>query len=316
MDEVICDSAAGTTQSQITSVDAAIEAVAVDQLWLVAAWQLLALGVSRAAIRHRVSRGRLRKVHPGVYSVGPASVTRRWRWLAAVLACGPGARLGYASAAELWRLLDPADRLPSVIVAYGRRRSPGIRAHRVSLAPDEVTSHRRIPVTTPTRTLLDIAWVLGERALHEAVRRADRADLLETSALLELCDRSRGRRGVASLRRVLAEFVPTDPRTVSPLEDELRAFVGRHGLPQPAVNVRVGPYIVDFAWVDAGVVVETDGWQDHRLKPAFDADRKRFGKLQVLGWKVLPVTARRLHDDDADLLADVRAMLELSRSAR
>lgn len=296
-------------------VDAVITRIAAEQSGMVAGWQLTARGVARAAIRHRRQRGRLIQVQRDVYSVGPGEDTRRGRWLAAVLACGPGAVLGYESAAELWLLLDPANRTPSVIVPKPRRRPVGVRVHKTRrLGADAVTRRWRIPVTTPSRTLLDLAGVVSERSLREAAERADRIEILAVDELIELCEAWRGREGVASLRRTLASYTADDVRTISPLETDFLRLLRHHSFPVPAVNVDVCGHLVDFAWMKQRIVVETDDWRTHRTKPKFDSDRRRFGRRQANGWRVLPVTAARMREDESGLVADLQALLELSRS--
>jgi very-short-patch-repair endonuclease len=141
---------------------------------VVARWQLLALGLGHGAIDHRVARGLLHPVHRGVYAVGHAVLSRHGVWMAAVLAAGPNAVLSHRSAAALWGIRDGGGRDVDVTVARDRKR-PGIRAHRAALAPDEITIEDGIPVTTPARTLLDLAEQLTpqrlERAVHEAEYR-------------------------------------------------------------------------------------------------------------------------------------------------
>ncbi|UJA21280.1 DUF559 domain-containing protein [Thermoleophilia bacterium SCSIO 60948] len=290
-----------------------ITELAASQIGFVAGWQLVGDGVTRAAIRHRVRRRRLISVGRDVYAVGHNDDTRRSRWMIAVLACGPGAVLGFTSAAELWRLMDPAGRTPTVIVRSGRHRPPGVRIHRPrTLDSAHLTRRWRIAVTDTTRTLFDLATVVGHRQLREAVERADRLDLLDVGALLTLCDDAgRGRRGVGRLRRILADFTADDSLSASALEDDFRGLLARSGVPAPAINVPIGPYVVDFAWVRERVIVETDGWSAHKGKPSFDSDRERFGRLQSLGWRVLPVTAKRIRDDSAGLLRDLGALLAI-----
>src|SRR3954451_14626305 len=126
---------------------------------VIAREQLLALGFSSDAIKHRVLRGRLHPVHRGVYAVGRPQLSRLGEWMAAVLACGPGAALSHASAAALWEI-RPDRRGPlhvSVPVATYPRR-PGIAVHRrIALAESDLTRRHGIPVTTPLCTLVDLA---------------------------------------------------------------------------------------------------------------------------------------------------------------
>src|SRR4051794_40907695 len=69
---------------------------------VIARWQLIELGFSAEAIRHRVRSGRLYPLQfRGVYAVGRRELTREGVWMAAVLACGEGAALSHESAAQL-----------------------------------------------------------------------------------------------------------------------------------------------------------------------------------------------------------------------
>jgi predicted transcriptional regulator of viral defense system len=92
-------------QVQPDPVDAAIAALATRQHGVVEYRQLLALGLSRQSIDHRVRAGRLHRIHRGVYAVGHRRLTQRGRWMAAVLAGGKAAVLSHRSAAALWEIL-------------------------------------------------------------------------------------------------------------------------------------------------------------------------------------------------------------------
>src|SRR5207342_1484698 len=108
-------------------------------------------------------------VHRGVYAVGHPLLTVEGRWMAAVLASGAGAVLSHRSAAMLWGLRR-TDRTAIEVTARacGRGRA-GLQRHRGLLAADEVTVHRGIPVTTVSRTLLDLAAVLDAHQFARAV---------------------------------------------------------------------------------------------------------------------------------------------------
>jgi hypothetical protein len=116
--------------------------------------------------------------------------------------------------------------------------------------------HERIPVTTLARTLLDLADVLTRRALKRAIDEADYLRLLDLTALTAVVEDNPGRRG-AELRR--AAQGPAE-MTKSQLERRFLALVDRHGLPRPKVNSRIEGYEVDFAWPEAKLIVETDGF--------------------------------------------------------
>src|ERR1700759_1983696 len=88
---------------------------------VIARIQLLALGYTDGAIRHRLAKGRLHRVYPGVYAVGRRELTQEGRWMAAVLACGDTAALSHDSAAALWGIAKPATaRIHVSVLGEGR----------------------------------------------------------------------------------------------------------------------------------------------------------------------------------------------------
>ena len=152
---------------------------------VIARWQLLEIGVGAEAIRWRIAKGRLHPVHRGVYAVGRRELTQLGRWMAAVLACGPAAYLSHVSAAALWKIRpERPGPIQVPLLADVFRHPKGIRAHRrPNLPPEDVTTHRGIPVTTPTRTLLDLATILTRNQLEAAVNEADVLDLIGPESL-------------------------------------------------------------------------------------------------------------------------------------
>jgi len=185
---------------RLGTVDRAVAELAGQQHGVVARRQLLAFGLGPGAIEHRIANGRLHRVHYGVYAVGYRSLTPHGRWLAAVLAAGPGAVLSHRSAAALWGLRPAAGRRIDVTVRRrGRRDRPGIAVHVTRELRDRDRAQRvSIPVTSVARTLLDLAGVIPERQLSRAFEEADRADLLDLDAIEDICLRGRGRRGLGA----------------------------------------------------------------------------------------------------------------------
>jgi predicted transcriptional regulator of viral defense system len=194
------------TQLAERSRDVAIAALATRQHGVVARRQLTALGLNKSAIAHRVHAGRLHRVHRAVYAVGHFLMTTRGRWMAAALACAPRAWVGHAAAAALWDLRASQASTIDVLVlsAAGRARHPGLRIHRVpSLRPGEVTVHEGIPVTTPGRTLLDLAAMRPPRELERALDRAEMLRIVDMRALDAVLRAHPCQPGTARLRRVL-----------------------------------------------------------------------------------------------------------------
>jgi very-short-patch-repair endonuclease len=226
--------------------------------------QLAALGLSRRAIQHRVERGRLHHVMRGIYAVGRPELTRHGRWMAAVLACGPGAVLSHGSAAELWEIQPQSSgRIEVSRVGAQPARRPGVRVHRRRrLEPDDLAVRTGIPVTSPIRTLVDLAVIIGPGRLERAVNEADRLDLVDPTRLRRGLEDLRGRPGVGRLRTLLDRR--TFRLTDSELESRFLALVDRAGLSRPQTRRRLNGFRVDFFWPDLGLVVETDGLRYHR----------------------------------------------------
>jgi hypothetical protein len=246
------------------------------QHWVVSRKQLLGLGYSAKAIRHRVKVGRLHPVRTGVYAVGRPQVSREGRWMAAVLACGRDAVLSHRSAAALWGF---GEEHPGYIEVSVRRHStmrrPGIRAHdRPGLWNRDVGCRFGIPVTGPVRTFLDLATITGPKTVERAVNEADKLDVIDADALREALDDHPGQPGIRLLRHVL------DKDTFRLSDDELerlfRPLATAAGLPVPLTKHVVNKFEVDFFWPDLGLVVATDGWRYHRTPSAQSRDALRF----------------------------------------
>ena len=203
------------------SRDRAIAALAEHQHGAVATRQLLALGLTRQAIAHRAGDGRLHRVHHGVYAVGHAGLTGHGRLMAAVLAGGEGAVLSHASAAALWDLRrSDAERMDVSVRRSGRQKRDGLRLHRPrTLHPDEITTHDGIPVTTPARTVLDLAAPLRRRPLERILDRVEVLELADYPALHRIADAHPGHRGAPKLRAALDTHHAGTTLTRSELEE-------------------------------------------------------------------------------------------------
>lgn len=237
--------------------------------------QLLKLGFTSRSIEHRRATGRLHLVTRGVYAVGWPALDRRRRWMAAVLACSEGAALSHRSAAAL---LGIGSELPERIdVSVPRRcelRRPGLLIRgRPSLAAKDIGSCDGISVTSPVRTLVDLATELEPIPLERAVNDADKRGLVDPEALREELVRFRGEPGIRPLRLLLDKlfFQLSD----SDLEVYFRRIVRGARLPMPLSKQRVNRYEVDFFWPDFGLVVETDGLRYHRTPSAQTRDARR-----------------------------------------
>lgn len=281
--------------------------------------QLRDIGVTGRAACHRAEMNRIHRVHRGVYAVGHEAISHRGRLLAAVLACGPGSAISHLSAAVLWGLRDPPPAaIEAIVPCQTGRKIDGIRARRCR-APtaDEVTIHAGIPCTTPSRTIVDLAGILGRTSLRRAIEQAAVVKLLDLAALDGAVARARGRRGIPALRAMIDPWRSEDerlPRMRSSLEARLLVAAVEAGLPRPRANVELridGHRLeVDLLWEEQRLVIETDGEQTHGTRAAFRRDRWRDQILVAAGYRTARVTWSQLEDETAATMARIRRMLE------
>jgi very-short-patch-repair endonuclease len=281
-------------------VDVVVAELASKQHGLVARRQLLALGIGRGAIDGRILRKRLHPVYHGVYALTPAPLERLARWMAAVLAAGEGAVLSHWSAASLWRMRPGVGPRCHVTTPRKRKRRATIAFHRADLKPDEIADEQGIPVTTPARTLLDLAPLLPSPVLARMVEAAPSRG----ASLAALLERHAGRAGLPKLRQIAAT---PQPMTRSDFEAIVLEAIDAAGLPRPQVNQVIEGYEVDFLWREHGVIAELDSYATHGSRAAFERDRERDRKLAIAGWTVARVTDEGAVEDLKRLLAATSA---------
>jgi hypothetical protein len=237
--------------------------------------QLLALGFSAKAIRHRVAVGRLFPLWAGVYGVGHRDLARKGRWMAAILACGDGACLSHRSAGALYGICEERNGVIEVSVPRpGKINRPGIKVHRrPSLPSRDVGTLNRIPITSPVRTMIDLATEQGPETLLRTINEADKRDVICAEDLREELDAYAGQPGVRPLRTLLDRdtFVLSDEE----LERLFLPLAREAGLPLPMTKQMVNGFEVDFYWPDLKFVVETDGLRYHRTPFAQARDARR-----------------------------------------
>jgi very-short-patch-repair endonuclease len=182
--------------------------------------------------------------------------------------------------------------------------------HRIpTLRPEEITKSDGIPVTTPARTLLDLATVIPRRQLERAIDEATRLRLYGPDDMATIVEAHAGRAGAGALGRVLESHHAGSTATRSELEERFLALCRKHRLPQPEVNVPLLDYLVDFFWRQPHLVVEVDGLETHGTRSAFHADRDRDGRLMVAGYRVLRFTWRDVTRRPAVVVDRIRRML-------
>ena len=268
--------------------------------------QVRAIGLSAAEIDARSACGWFIRRHRGVYAVGHVPSTPESRWFAGVLALGEDAVLSHVAAGAHLGIV-PGAAVTEVIVptTAGYRKRDGIIVHRQRLPAAHATIHRGIPITTPIRTLLDLAALLSVRALAKAFEQAQvRLHVAPAPLAAEVISRPR-QRGNAKLRRILLGAV--DPAAVrSVLELRFLRLCAEYGIPRPEVNVRIGDWTPDFLWRDWGLVVETDGYDFHRTAAARRRDAIKDDFLRGIGLEVLRLTWAEVTECPSATAARVR----------
>lgn len=303
-------SAKSRNSSGLSQPDRAIARLAERQHGVVATWQLLTLGFTQDDIDYRARIGRLHRIHHGVYAVGYAKLTPKGHRMAAVLAYGPDAVLSHRSAAAHWDV-GPGFWKVEVTMPHSRRSRKGTRAHRTTLHPEDITVHDGIPLTSPARTILDLARLLNDDQLTRLIEDFDRKELFDLRAL----DRAIARRprvpGVRRLKTVLSAYRGTAD-TRSKLERDFRALIARANLPEPQYNVLLAGFTVDVYWPQWKLVVELDGEPYHSSPRALETDRIRDATLQKIDIRVLRVTGKRMDNEPEAVLNDVLALRRVS----
>jgi very-short-patch-repair endonuclease/predicted transcriptional regulator of viral defense system len=294
----------------LRKVEAVIATLADEQHGVVAARQLLEMGLTYAWIHNRVMAGYLHRIHRGVFAVGRRELTLRGRWMAATLATAEGSLLSHWSGAALRDLAWPGGSMIHVIAPGGSRPNPrGIIKHRArNLHPEDRGEVDGIPVCSVARLLLDLAPSMSAPRLATALEDAEKRDELDIGAIRRVCERNRGHRGARRLVRGLAAYAPPDD-TRSRFEKQFSRFCRSQALPIPSFNVSVCAFEVDVLWPSACLIVELDSWKHHGTRGAFERDRARDAELMLAGYLVLRLTWRRLAEEPSKVAGTIRRLI-------
>ena len=254
--------------------------------------QLRALGFSPNAISRRTRAGRLHRLHRGVYAVGHVIPSPLGNRMAAVLAV-PASALGRRSAgAHLGA--RPYSGTPELVVTRGggRARRPGLIVLRAThLSPADLTVIDGIPVTTFARTALDLAAVLPQQQdVKRLLTRGEQRGLFDLNALRATMARAPRHRGIKPLAAALTALHPDAVLNDTDLEAAMAELTDAHGLPRASFQFPLLGHRVDFHWPEAGLVAQTDGFEFHRSRQAFQDDRAQDRALQLAGFRVLRFT--------------------------
>jgi hypothetical protein len=277
--------------------------------------QVLAVGMTPGAVRHRLrADGPWQLVLPGVYASFTGGLQGRQRMRAALLYGGSRSMLSGSTACRLSNMRyfpDPGGRVDLLVPLDCKVSSRGfVRVRRGSVVPLPLHAWGGVPVAPIERAAIDLARDLRSlrdvRALLcEAVQRG-----LTTPERLQRELQQGASAGSALPRRALADVLAG---CRSAPECDLRDLVGRSRLlPEPGWNEPLRgtgrPLLVpDACWPEAQLVVEVDSAEWHRLGTAPEATERRRARLAALGWRVIPVSPRRLREEPEVVLRQIEA---------
>lgn len=287
-------------------MDALIARIAAGQHGLFLRQDALAVGMTDAQIEYRVRTGRWVRVTPGVYRLAGVPVTWNQRALSACLAAGDKAIISHRSAAVVWGLSGFRPGRIELTVPDGRSvRSRLATVHR---SADLLSPAKRygLPVTRPSRTILDLAGVVNGDLLEEAVddvlcRRLCRLDELVAAPR---------RRGSGALREVLSAW-NGDGIAEGVAEMRVVRALLAEGLPAPVRQYEIwvnGVFIarVDLAYPPIRLAMELDGFRWHAGRRRFRSDRMRRNRVEAAGWRLLEAAP----EDIDDLVAGAGAIVQ------
>jgi hypothetical protein len=274
-------------------MDVALRKMASGQRDLVAAWQLVRAGWSRKRIEHHARNWH--RVHDGVYALTQAPLARDQLRLAATLTA-PDSFLCHFSAGAHYGI-HRFDAAYETIVRpgnRGRNRSDGVLTRYSRTLEGDTTTHDGIPITTATRTVIDLG---AARPLREALRLK-----LTTPYLMAVgLEKHRNRRGAGKLNELNDRYsgIPYS-RCRSNAEAKGLEILYDAGKPQPLVNHRINGEEADFTFEELRLIIEIDGPQYHRIEAE---DARKQAVWEEAGYTVARISSDAVFGAPAQLIA-------------
>jgi predicted transcriptional regulator of viral defense system len=270
--------------------------------------QLRRLGVSDRTVESWVRRGLLHPIHRGVYAFGHPLVPIEGMCVAALLHAGPGAALSHTTAVWWWGFLEHPPETIEVVTPTFVASATGVTVrHRAKV---DAVRHRRLPVTTIPQTFLDFASQAAPQPLRAALAEADYRGLLDVAALKAKL--GRGKPGSAKLREALETYEPKYAYTRSRLERAFIALCKRYGIPLPLTNVQVNGWPVDAVWFEYKLIVELDGYRNHRTRAQLERDHRRDFDQRAAGFVTVRYTETQVLENAAGVADDVKRQISLA----
>lgn len=287
--------------------------------------QARSAGVTQDVLDNRRATGEIWSPHRGVYVIAGAPRSYEQQLMAACLAGGPGTVVSGRAAAHVWGLLELDD--PPIEISIPRSRSPRFGRGRVTqhrpldLLPSHTTVRRGLPATNPLRTMVDLAGLVDDETVQEALDTGIALKLFTIRAVDAMRGRlaKRGKNGPGKLKVLLESQVLTEQARTK-LEARMARLWKRFGLPayefQYVIRTPQGRFVArpDFSIVPPKIIIEVDGWATHASPSAVDADNRRRNRLLAQGWIVLHFSWWRIKNEPAEVAGEIFAVIS-ARSA-
>lgn len=299
-------------------IDGAINELARRQLGLFTRAQAISLGATDGFLRRRVDSCLYRAVRRGVYAVTSAPESWQQDALAVCLGAGEGVVASHRTAAAIWEFPGIAVGRPLEFSSPRKVRAGcNAKVHRVASLPTvDICTRGAVPVTTATRTLLDLTSVVEPDVVEIALDDAIRRGLTSVAYMFRRLDQFVGAKRIraAHMRQLLSERTVGEASPESPLETRVIQLIRRAGLPRPERQFEVdldGGAIarLDLAYPLARVGIEVDGYEYHSGRARWERDLARRNRIEALGWRLIHVTDRQLRSRKPGFLAILRGLL-------
>ncbi len=265
----------------------------------VATWEdAYCCGLSYRQTLRRLELGVIYEAAPGALVIGAAPKTWEQEVAIAVLSSGAGAAASHMTAAALWGMLNTSGGRVDVVVPRWDRNHRAFNVHEsLDLIADDITVHRGIPITVPSRTVVDVGAVF-RTAVPEIYHRGNRLGLVDAESVGAIVRRvaRKGRRGVGPAKSLLRSLQMFPDKTESWAEDIYLKISREFGLPEPVQQLEIrtddGWFVCrcDFAYVTNRLAIFIDGFEYHGNQRAFQVDRMQGNQLSQIGWSYLRFT--------------------------
>jgi len=299
--------------------EARLNRILAEQYRVISRTQVLACGMSPRALHRRVaSSGPWQRLLPGVYLTVTGTVTQDQREMAALLYAGPRSLITGVAAVRRHHLRSPGAGVVDLLVPWRQKRQSTayVRVHRTRRMPERMFVTGEVRFAEVPRAVADAARTMNRfddvrAVVCEAVQRRA-CTVAELAAELKAGPSA----GSALLRAAVAE-VADGVRSVA--EADFRGLIVRSDLPRPVFNAHLVDVdgvliaITDAWWQEAGVAAEVDSRAYHLSAADQDRTTERHDKLTAHGILALHFSPRRIKEDPAGVLREIRQAIEKGR---